>query len=196
MSTTRIRVSFQGELGAFGELAIVQHWRGGADAVPTRTFASVAELVRDAQVEYGVIPVWNSSIGDVLQGREVVDVLDPTLALDGEVAVPVHHCLLALPGVALESLRTVESHPAALAQCTRFFAEYPWLTPRDAFDTAGAAKELARSATLAPSPDRAVIAPAGAAARYGLTILAAQIQDDADNATRFVVIRRREEAAR
>ena len=104
MSTTRVRVSFQGELGAFGEMAIVQHWRGGADAVPTRTFASVADLVRDAQVEYGVIPVWNSSIGDVLQGREVVDSMDAGLETDGEVAVPVHHCLLALPGSTIEAV--------------------------------------------------------------------------------------------
>ena len=194
MSTTRVRVSFQGELGAFGEMAIVQHWRGGADAVPTRTFASVADLVRDAQVEYGVIPVWNSSIGDVLQGREVVDSMDAGLETDGEVAVPVHHCLLALPGSTIESLRVVESHPAALAQCTRFVARHPWLTPRDAFDTAGAAKELAGATQ--PAPDRAVLAPAGAAARYGLTILAERIQDDAHNATRFVVIRRRGEGAR
>ena len=205
-----LRVAFQGERGAFGELAIATRWPT-AEAVAVRTFGDVVELVRGGQVSRGVIPVWNSTMGDVVEGRAAVEGAGPSIEVLGRVEVPVLHCLLALPGVTLDELRVVASHPAAIAQCTNFFARHEWLSARIAFDTAGAARELASlggragedagkssdspwyTSTLARQPRTlGAIASAQAAAHYGLSIVADGIQNDATNLTRFVILRRRE----
>ncbi|HUF27444.1 MAG TPA: prephenate dehydratase domain-containing protein [Gemmatimonadaceae bacterium] len=204
------RVAFQGEPGAFGEAAVMRHWSGRAEAVPGRTFADALALVCAGHADYAVIPTWNSAIGELLVPRLALALYAArTRALD-EVHVPVRQCLLALPGATLDDIRVAGSHPAALAQCTRFFAARPRIAPREAFDTAGAARELA---LLATSIDRAcvatgaipwydavtreahelaVVASAPAAERYGLALLVEGIQDDPANTTRFVVVRARE----
>jgi prephenate dehydratase len=94
--------------------------------------------------------------------------------------------VLAPRGAALEALATVESHPVALAQCTRWLRAHPSITARAAYDTAGAARDVAERS----DPRAAAIAGRGAAARYDLDILAANIEDRSDNQTRFLMIAR------
>jgi prephenate dehydratase len=127
-----------------------------------------------------------------------------------ELTVPVEHCLLGLPGASLATIRYVGSHPTALAQCRRLFADRPALEPCAAHDTAGAARELsalggrltfAGPRAAAPpwfEPYRsvartalAVIAGAAAARLYGLIVLAKGVQDQPGNETRFVVLKSR-----
>lgn len=211
------RVAFQGELGAYGEAAVSQRWHGSAHAVPTRTFAAVLALIAAGGADYGVLPVWNSTIGDIAEAREALDAhadgVDAIHAID-ELLVPVRHALIGLPGASLDDVRVIGSHPAALSQCARFFAERPRVTMRAAFDTAGATRELAMLAggavprhahargadvasvwydgvPFASARELAVIASAAAAARYGLEMLAEDVQDEPTNATRFVVVRSR-----
>jgi chorismate mutase/prephenate dehydratase len=100
--------------------------------------------------------------------------------------VEIHHCVLALRGASLDALATVESHPVALAQCTRWLRAHPAITARAAYDTAGAARDIAKRS----DPRAAAIAGRGAAARYDLDILAANIEDRSDNQTRFLMIAR------
>ena len=214
LATQPGRVGFQGERGAFGELAIRTVWPD-AEPVATRTFGEVVELVRAGSASHGLIPVWNSSMGEVAEGRAAVDEAGDAIEVIGEVDVPVRHCLLALPGVTIEELRVVASHRAAIEQCTEFFAQHEWLSARIAFDTAGAARELATlgglargeegktsdspwyTSSLAREPRTlGAIASSQAAAHYGLAIVAEGIQNDATNLTRFVIFRRREKAAR
>jgi prephenate dehydratase len=108
------------------------------------------------------------------------------ISVIGELALPIHHCLLGVPGAEISQLRTVESHPVALDQCLGFLQRYGHIQPRAAYDTAGAAREVG----LARDPSRAAIASRAAGTRYGLSILADGIQDRDDNQTRFVVISR------
>ena len=90
------------------------------------------------------------------------------------------------PGATLQELRVVESHPIALAQCAAWFASHPDIEARAAYDTAGAARDVAR----AKAPARGALASRVAATHYGLTLLATNVEDRTDNQTRFVVLER------
>ncbi|WP_025411428.1 prephenate dehydratase domain-containing protein [Gemmatirosa kalamazoonensis] len=201
------RVAYQGEPGAFGEAAIAQRWEGHAVAVGATTFPRVIGLLLARQVDLAVLPTWNSTIGPILGAHELLYDNRTRVEVIDEVALPVHHAVLALPGASLASVRAVGSHHAALGQCARFFAEHPLVTAYEAFDTAGAARELAALVGGAPqgltppwyasvpqaAPETlAVIASEAAAQRHGLVVLASAVQDHADNETRFAVLRRHE----
>jgi prephenate dehydratase len=150
-----------------------------------------------------VVPVWNSTIGDVTEACAALDERAARIVRDDEVDVPVRHCLLALPGASLRGIRFVGSHPAALSQCSRLFDAPRRFVPCSAFNTAGAALELSRfndSVRAATDPwyahlpidggsQLAAIASARAAHRYGLVILHHEVQDDPTNVTRFAVVR-------
>lgn len=184
-----IRVAFQGELGAYGDDAIAARWRGRAQSLPAASFADVIAAVADGAAELGVVPVWNTIVGDVIAGCEAVALgcgAAHALAVVDEVQVAVQHQLLAPAGATLEGVRTVVSHPTALAQCGAFLARHRWMTAQPVYDTAGAARELARWRT----PAVAAVAGRSAAERYGLTVLASDIQDVPDNVTRFAVLAR------
>jgi prephenate dehydratase len=115
------------------------------------------------------------------------DVLaEPGLEVVGEVIRPIRHFLLGVPGSTLEGLRRVISHPVALAQCGEFLSRHSGIEAVAVYDTAGAAKEVAESG----DPTVAAIAARRASERYGLDILAEDLQDRSDNQTRFLVVRR------
>jgi prephenate dehydratase len=185
-----ITISFQGELGAFSEEAARRFFADPVEPIPHRTFAEVGEAVIEERVDYGLLPIENSLAGSVVGSYDVLAA--PELVVVGEVVTPIHHCLLALPGVELGALTHVLSHPVALAQCQRFFHGHPGLEAVAFYDTAGAAKEIADRA----NPAHAAIAGRPAAERYGLEILAADIEDRHDNQTRFLVVSRAENAER
>jgi prephenate dehydratase len=178
-----LRVAFQGEAGAYGEEAILGYF-GPHEAlpVPAATFGAAARLVQEETASAALLPLESSRAGTV---GEAVDVLIAgKLRVRAELLLPVRHQLLALPGVQLSEIERVASHPQALAQCDALLTEHGW-QPVPGGDTAGAARSLAESG------DRrtAVIASAHAAARYGLQILA-DLQGEAQNLTRFVVVTR------
>lgn len=180
-------VGFQGERGAWSEMACLA-WDERLVPVPCRSFADVFDEVERGAFDRGVVPVENSL------GGAVVDVSDLLIArhlsLVGEVVLPVRQCLLALPGVRLSHLRTVYSHPQALAQCRAFLAAHG-LDPQPFYDTAGAARWLMFDGVRTAG----VIASPLAAALYGLDVVADAIADDPGNETRFVVISRTAGAA-
>ena len=176
-------VAFQGAPGSFSDEAVSRIWAGEATAVPMRDFASVTRAVVEGDVHFAVLPVENSSIGPITESCEAIAAAHVVRSV-GELTLDVRHCLIGQPGSHLRTLRRVFSHPAALAQCRRFFASNPWIQQVDAYDTAGAAADVA----LRADSSEAAIAPRGAAKRYELSLLATDIQDDATNTTRFVVI--------
>ena len=171
---------FQGERGAWSEMAC-QAWDGRLVPVPCRSFNDVFDGVERGAFDRGVVPVENSL------GGAVVDVSDLLIARDlsivGEVLLPVRQCLLALPGAPLSRLRSVYSHPQALAQCRAFLAAND-LDPHPFYDTAGAARWL----MFEGDRTAGVIASPLAATLYGLEVVAEAVADDPGNETRFVVI--------
>jgi prephenate dehydratase len=184
-----IRVAFQGEFGAFSEEAVQQLFRGDAAPYPCREFRDVGAAVAAGDAEFGLLPIENSLAGSVIPTYDVLASSD--LQVRAEIVIPIHHCLLAVPGADLDGLARVLSHPVALAQCTRFFHAHPSLAATAVYDTAGAARQVA----LDGDTSIAAIAGRRAAERYGLDVLRASIEDSPDNQTRFVLLARADQAA-
>ena len=175
-------VAFQGEHGAYGEVASRKLVPGGA-YIPCMEFIDVFRGVEEKSLDLGVVPVENSLEGAVTQ---VNDLLTTTrLKVIGEVKVPVNHCLLATEATDYRDIRVVYSHPQALAQCRGFLLRNK-LEPRPYYDTAGAAKMLARENPRAA----AVIASSLSAKLYNLEIIKEKIEDGPSNSTRFLLISR------
>lgn len=175
------RIAFQGEPGAFSQEAIFETFGAETPTLPCHSFLDLFRAVAEDRADLGMVPIENSTAGSINQSYDLL--LDYDLTITREVILRVRHALLARAGVARNAVRRVSSHPAALAQCEKFIAANGWEAIA-AYDTAGAAKQLAAS-TLT---DTAAIASETAARIYGLTILARDIQDIPNNFTRFVVI--------
>lgn len=184
MTAAGARVAFQGAPGAFSEEAVHACFGSGARSVPCREFADVTRAVESGDAEFGMIPVENTLAGSVLPAYDALVASD--LRVIAELVLPIRHFLMAPAGANIDALRNARSHPVALAQCSRFFAAHPHIRPLAAYDTAGGAQEVA----AAGDPAEAAIAARSAADRYGLHILAADIQDRDDNATRFLAVTR------
>ena len=181
----RPRVAFQGEPGAFSEDGIAQLWDGRAESVPQRDMLEVARAVERGETEFGLLPIENTLAGSVVASYDALTACE-SLHVIGETVVAIHLCLLALPGTTTDAVSRVFSHPVALAQCGEFLRRHPHLEARASHDTAGAAREVAALG----DHTAAAIAGRRAAARYGLAILAANIEDRPDNQTRFLALAR------
>lgn len=179
-----VRVAYQGAPGAYSEEAVRALWPD-AEPLPLRENADVARAVATGDAEGGVLPVENTLAGSVLASYDAL-LAFPGLWVTGELRLPIRHCLLAPPGATLASIRRVESHPVALAQCTEFFHQHPYMEVHASYDTAGAAAEVAASR----DPWRAALASRLAAERYGLIVLRDDLADRPDNTTRFLSITR------
>lgn len=178
------RIAYQGERGAFSELAILRLCGEGVHTVPCAQFGDVTHVVRSGAADFGLLPVHNTIAGIVQASVDVIDASGLRVVLASE--MPIRLCLLAVPGATLETLRSVESHPVALRQCARFLGRHAHLVPHAADDTAGAARLVSASG----DPTRAAVASARAASVYGLHLLREGIEDHADNVTRFVLVAR------
>lgn len=175
-------VGFQGEHGAWGEMAI-RNYAGDLIPIPCLEFGDVFEGVRDRELDCGMVPVENSIEGAI---AEVNDYLVGTdLHVTGEIVLSINQCLLGLPGSDYREMKVVYSHPQALAQCRGFLTRNR-LEPRPFYDTAGAARWLVQER---PS-STAVIASPIAADLYGLEVIKDCIQDNPENQTRFLLISR------
>ena len=175
-------VAFQGEHGAYGEVASRKLVPGGA-YIPCMEFVDVFQGVEKGHFDLGVVPVENSLEGAVTQVNDLLTTTD--LKVTGEAKVAVKHCLLATVGTDYRDIRQVYSHPQALAQCRGFLSRNN-LEPRPYYDTAGAAKMLARENPRAA----AAIASSLSAELYDLEILKAGIEDGVSNSTRFLLLSR------
>ena len=181
----RLRIAFQGELGSFSDEAIQQLWGGDVARLPYRDFADVTASVVAGVADRGVLPIENTMAGSIAGAHDALSAM-PGLHVIAETIVAVHHCLLGTPTTKFENINTVLCHPIALAQCTRFFGEHPQLEVHPSYDTAGAAMDVSKVA----DPAVAAVASRRAALHYELKILHPDIEDRADNQTRFLGIGR------
>jgi prephenate dehydratase/chorismate mutase len=178
----RLLVAFQGEHGAYGEVAARKLIPDGA-CIPCMEFMDVFRGVEEGHFDLGVVPVENSLEGAVTQVNELLTTTD--LKVIGEARIRVTHCLLATDVTNYREIRLVYSHPQALAQCRSFLMRNN-LEPRPYYDTAGAAKMLARENPRAS----AAIASALCAELYNLEIIKEGIEDGPSNITRFLLLAR------
>jgi prephenate dehydratase/chorismate mutase len=178
------RVAFQGEHGAFSELAISQFFETGSSSIPCKDFDALFERIESGGAEYAVIPLENTLVGAVSRCLDLL--YESDLRIVGEALVHVSHCLMGLPGAKLDDIRSVESHPVALAQCQQFLAANPQMNAVAADDTAGSVHAV----MLGGDKTRAAIAGANAARTYAAQILADRLEDHAENFTRFILVSR------
>jgi len=174
------RIAYQGEPGANSHLACMQKYPD-ADAVPCASFEDVFAAVESGDAELAMIPIDNSIAGRVADIHHFLPTSN--LHIVAEHFLRIQFTLMAIEGASLDTIKTVHSHLHALGQCRRVIRELG-LTPLISGDTAGAAREIAE----AQDPTQAAIAPPLAAEIYGLHILREDVEDEAHNTTRFVVL--------
>ncbi len=177
-----MKIVFQGEPGANSHLAIREAYPD-AEAVPCPTFEDAFAALASGDADLGMIPVENSVAGRVADIHHLMPASG--LHINAEHFMPVRHQLLGVKGATLKDIKTVESHVHALGQCRKVIRKLG-IKPIVAADTAGSAREIAE----AGDKRRASIASRLAAEIYGLDILAEDIEDEAHNTTRFIVLSR------
>jgi len=175
-----VKITYQGETGAYSEMAVYKFFGSKVEPVPCKDFTEVFESVKTGAVPHGVVPIENSIEGSVNQNYDLFLTYD--LKVCGEVAVKLAHVLIANPQTKFDDIKTIYSHPQALAQCRRYLENNKWeIIP--AYDTAGSVKIIKENKLAA-----AAIASEKAADLYGMKILARDIADNPSNFTRFLVL--------
>lgn len=176
-----MKIAFQGEHGAYSELALIRHFGRTAQAVGFGGFEEVFEAVARGKTDAGFVPVENSIAGTVVENYDLLLARD--VCVTAEVYMDIRHTLLGIPGTTLDAIVKAYSHPHALNQCKGFLKDHG-IRPQPTYDTAGSARILSQN----PRLDRAAIASELCAEIYGLDILSRDIQSTKTNTTRFFVI--------
>ena len=173
------RVAIQGEAGAFSHEAAHKLLGPDIQLVPCRTFSEAFHAVSSGGADRAVIPVENALAGPVVESLDLL--WSSGLTVRGETRVRVRLCISAPPGVALEAVRSVASHPIALKQCRIFFEQNPQMEPVVVYDTAGSVKDIMEGSVAYD----AAISSRLAAELYGADLLRTDVEDDHRNFTRF-----------
>jgi len=178
----RNKVAFQGTHYAFSEIAARKYFGENIETFPCRRFSDVFSAVEQGDCNYGIVPVENSTTGSVYQNLDLI--LDSSVTVTGEVQLRIEQHLIANPGVKLQDIKVVYSHPQALEQCRRFLSGFPEIETIASYDTAGSVKHIREQQLLYA----AAIAGRQAAEDNRMQILKEEIEDNPQNYTRFQII--------
>ncbi len=181
-----MNIAIQGEPGSFSHEAALR-FCSQATILACALSAEVFSAVTEGRVDAAVIPIENSLAGSVVEHYDLLFTHD--VSVERELLLRIRHNLIAVPGSIIDQIHRVYSHPVALAQCRRFLEGHPQMEAIPFYDTAGSVKQLVELRDRSS----AGIASARAAIHYGGEILAAEIEDNPENYTRFFMIRRRSE---
>lgn len=184
-----MKIAIQGEAGSFSHEA-ARRMVTGCTIVPCTRSAEVFDRVESGDAQAAVIPIENSLAGSVAEHFDLL--LARNVFIHREFRLRIVHNLIALPGVRLGAVRQVLSHPVALDQCREFFRKHPTVEAVPFYDTAGSVKHVIQTRRH----DAAGIAGKQAATVYGGKILAAGIEDDKQNFTRFFLIAKKRRVLR
>lgn len=179
------KIVIQGYPGSFHEEAAVQYWQGQClEILPADTFDELANVLVLGTADFAVMAIENSIAGTILQNYRILR--EHGLHVSGEIYLRIRHQLLGAPGSDFRSLQQVTSHPMALNQCLQFLAKYPQWKRVESIDTALSAKDLSESTDTST----ACIASRMAAEKYGLNVLAPNIETHEHNYTRFFILQK------
>lgn len=186
--SSRKAVAFQGEHGAFSEMAVFDLFGKQTKAEPSTAFHDVFEKVKSGKCDYGVVPVENSLGGIVYQVWDCLN--EYNLNIIAEAKVKIEHCLIVNPGTKLTDIYKIYTHYQAALQCDKFLKQHPNWRMENAYDTAGSVK-IIKNLIGSEKLQAAAIASERAAKIYGMQVLKEGIQDSNDNYTRFIVLSRK-----
>ena len=175
-----MKVAFQGTKGSYSEEALYKYFGEDANAIGIALSEDVCLALENDEVACAILPIENSIVGNVDINMDLIFKHD--FFAIGELYLEINHCLMANPGVGIDDIKAVYSHPIALAQCHGFFKSKS-LKPVAEFDTAGSAKIISGS----KSTNEACVGSKLCAEYYGLNIIEEKIQDEAANFTRFLI---------
>jgi chorismate mutase/prephenate dehydratase len=176
-----VAVAYQGEPGAYSEEAAIRFFGKSTKGMPYENLDRVFEAVETGDAPFAMVPVENSLEGSITRAYDLL--LDSPLMVCGETELRISHCLIALDGAGLDTIKFVYSHPQALGQSRNFLKKLnAEIVP--ASDTAGSVRMIKEQGRL----DCAAVASEGAAELYGLKIIAREIEDNPHNFTRFFVL--------
>ncbi len=176
-----VAVAFQGEPGAYTEEAALKFFGSSTQGVPYESLDEVFESLESGETPFALVPVENSLEGSITRAYDLL--LDSPLMVCGETELRISHCLIALEGATIDTIRTVYSHPQALGQSRNFLKHLnAELVP--ASDTAGSVHMIKDEGRL----DSAAVASARAAEIYSMKIIAREIEDNPHNFTRFFIL--------
>lgn len=178
-----MKVSFQGEPGAYSEQAVFNYFGNDVETLPCESFDAMFDSVVSGNSDLALAPIENSLAGSIHQNYDLL--LRHNLHIVGEYFLRVQHCLITNPGVKKEDIKKAISHPQALGQCAAYLRSHG-IKAEQVYDTAGSVKMLKESGAR----DVAAIASRRAAELYGMQILEEGIEDNAENYTRFLAVGR------
>ena len=181
--THTLKVGCYGAKGSYTYEAMEQQFAGkGREESYFPLFEDVVKAVKDGTIDYGVLPIENSSTGGITEVYDLIQKYD--CAVVGEQLVKIEHNLLGIPGATLDDIDTVYSHPQGFRQCRPFFNEHRDWTLEPYFSTSRSAERVAEDGRK----NQAAVASRTAARLYGLSVLAENIYFNQSNYTRFFII--------
>lgn len=176
------KVVFFGARGSYSEQAMEDYFGAVKESFPAAAFREVMAKVKSGEADYGVLPIENTTTGGITDIYDLLSEFDNYIV--GEHVVKIEHALLGIPGTAIDSLRTVYSHPQGIMQCGAFLSGHPLIDTVETMSTSGCAKKVMED----KDPTQAAIAGKRAAGLYGLEVLKDCINDNDKNSTRFIII--------
>ncbi|HZY82032.1 MAG TPA: prephenate dehydratase [Cyclobacteriaceae bacterium] len=184
MKRKKLKIAIQGIASSFHEVAAFTHFGQSIETVECLTFFDLCEALKNSRADYAVMAIENSIAGSILPNYFLLQEFHFNII--GEVYLPIHMHLLALPGTKLEQIKTIESHPMAIRQCSDYLQRLNGVEIRESDDTALSAKRVAEKKLK----NVAAIANEFAAKRYGLEIVEKRIETHKKNFTRFLILSR------
>ncbi|MFM8914572.1 MAG: prephenate dehydratase [Flammeovirgaceae bacterium] len=180
----KLKIAIQGIATSFHEVAALTHFKEDIESVECLSFHALCEVLKSKKADYAVMAIENSIAGSILPNYFLLQ--DYHFSIVGEVYLPIHMHLLALPGVKLADVKTIESHPMAIRQCNDFLFRLKGVEIRESDDTAVSARKLKEQSLR----QTAAIANEHAAKKFGLQILEKRIETNKKNFTRFLILAR------
>ncbi len=176
------KIAIQGIKGCFHEMAATKYFDTSIEPISCNSFKLLCEKLKSKEVDCAIMAIENTLAGSLLPNYSLLR--DYGFKIIGEEYLHINMCLMALPGTKIENIKVVQSHPVAIEQCKKYLWNLPNLTIKEHEDTAAAAKEI-RDNQL---EGYAAIGNALSASIYDLDILASDIQSNAQNFTRFLIL--------
>ncbi len=178
----KLRIAIQGIATSFHEVAAMTYFKEPIETVECLTFHALCESLRNGTSDFAVMAIENSIAGSIIPNYFLLQ--EYHFSIIGEVYLPIHMHLLALPGVKLADIKNIESHPMAIRQCSDFLHRLTGVDIRESDDTALSAKHV-KEGNLT---ETAAIANEYAAKKFGLEILEKRIETHKKNFTRFLIL--------
>jgi len=181
----KLNVAIQGIAASFHEMAALNYFEVPIDTIECLTFHQLCESLKNGKSDFAVMAIENSIAGSILPNYFLLQ--DYHFSIVGEIYLPIHMHLLAMPGVKLSDITTIESHPMAIRQCSEYLHALNGVEIRESDDTALSAKRVSELKLK----NTAAIANESAAKKFGLEILEKRIETHKKNFTRFLILTKR-----